>query len=603
MKKTSSVSISILLVVAIGGLVALATGAVLLITSYANYRNTSELVVNGARNFMELLETDVRTHLQPARNIVEHLTREAEQGNLDPALRQESTLLLSGALAGVPQVTDIGLIRPDGQQIFVSTSPAGRTIVESGDVTQDPEKTAYLDRIRQGGKLVWNPPYRLGGRTLVSVIAPMFHEGRYVGAVAAGVSVERLSQLVSQFNRLYQTTGLILYGRDRVLAHAGLIGLTTADLDVQTPLHTLSALADPVMARFHETTPLPERFSKTFEVREIRANGNDYIALSRTLDGFGDQPWTLVAYSPASAWTTQIERLDRSIIGGILLLVLAIVAAIYLAKRIARPIRLTAGAASRIGALDLDGVKKLPPSHITELNNQAEAFNHMVDALKWFQTYLPKQLVQRLIGETGGEAVVSREEVLTVMFTDIIGFTAMSETKDAAEIAGLLNRHFEILNRCIEAEGGTLDKYIGDSVMAFWGAPERQEDHAARACRTALAISDALANEPDGLRVKIAIHTGPLVVGNIGAQARMNYTVIGDTVNTCSRIETLAGQLDDGSPASILVSGETLAQLSDGFELEDAGTFAVKGRSKAVDVHRLRAAPGNADANTAGITT
>ncbi len=173
------------------------------------------------------------------------------------------------------------------------------------------------------------------------------------------------------------------------------------------------------------------------------------------------------------------------------------------------------------------------------------------------------------------------------MFTDIVGFTAMSENKTPTEIAEMLNRHFEVLYQCIEAEGGTLDKYIGDAAMAFWGAPEEQPDHAARACRAALAARKAFAEVEPDQRIKIAIHTGPLIVGNIGAVSRMNYTVIGDTVNTCSRIEKLAGDLDRGEPTIILISDATAAQLDEEFELESAGDFQVKGREKAVTVYRL----------------
>jgi len=187
-----------------------------------------------------------------------------------------------------------------------------------------------------------------------------------------------------------------------------------------------------------------------------------------------------------------------------------------------------------------------------------------------------------------------REAELTVMFTDIIGFTAQSENMPAAEVAEFLNHHFDMVNSAIEAQGGTLDKYIGDSAMAFWGAPEPYPDHAARACRTALAIlAAAEEHQSQGLqppvRVKIALHTGPLIVGNIGAKARMNYTVIGDTVNVASRIEKLCSDEDDGSPALIIVSGETARAAGDGFNFERLGEHMVKGRHEAVEIWRLRA--------------
>jgi len=241
----------------------------------------------------------------------------------------------------------------------------------------------------------------------------------------------------------------------------------------------------------------------------------------------------------------------------------------------------------------LKDIEPLPPSRIRELDDEARAFNRMVTGLKWFETYVPRQLVLRLMEAPEGPAVGHREAELTVMFTDIIGFTALSEDMPAAEVAEFLNHHFDIVNRCIDAQGGTLDKYIGDAAMAFWGAPEPVPDHAARACRAALALLKAAEDhQAEGrippVRVKIAIHTGPLIVGNIGAKARMN-TVIGDTVNVASRIEKLCSDEDDGSPALIIVSGETARAAGDGFNFERLGEHVVKGRQEAVEIWRLRA--------------
>ncbi|MGI9463566.1 MAG: adenylate/guanylate cyclase domain-containing protein, partial [Aestuariivirgaceae bacterium] len=379
----------------------------------------------------------------------------------------------------------------------------------------------------------------------------------------------------------------ILYGKDHVLAHQRLPGLPKAGLSEDNPLHRVAELGDPVVVKFLAE---PEGYSppdKAFVVRDFDIADKTYVVLSREFSEFGKVPWTLGMYAPRSDWDTQLARLGRSIIGGVSLLVLAVLAAVFLARRIAAPVRNTAEAAAKVGALDLEHIEPLPPSRITELNNQAVAFNQMLDGLKWFQTYVPRQLVRRLVRQNAAGSVESREQELTVMFTDIIGFTAMSETKSPTEIADMLNRHFEVLYQCIEAEGGTLDKYIGDAAMAFWGAPQAQPDHAARACRAALAARKAFQETEPDQRIKIAIHTGPLIVGNIGAVDRMNYTVIGDTVNTCSRIEKLAGDLDAGEPAIILISDATAAQLGDEFKLEAAGEFQVKGRESAVTVYRL----------------
>jgi len=173
----------------------------------------------------------------------------------------------------------------------------------------------------------------------------------------------------------------------------------------------------------------------------------------------------------------------------------------------------------------------------------------------------------------------------------------------AARTAALLNHHFALMAQCIENEEGTIDKFLGDGVMAFWGAPDRQADHAARAARTVLAIADAIARDnrqrrEDGglpIKLRIGLHSGTVVVGNIGAPERMNYTIVGDTVNTAKRLEQLGKVLGTAEEAvTILISAETAAALEPGdFHLETCGTHPVPGRGQPIEVCRLGRAEGN----------
>ena len=184
------------------------------------------------------------------------------------------------------------------------------------------------------------------------------------------------------------------------------------------------------------------------------------------------------------------------------------------------------------------------------------------------------------------------------MFTDIAGFSSVAENLSAPEVAAVVNRHFEIVAGCIEAEDGTVDKFIGDSVMAFWGAPDAQADAAERACRAALAIADAIRAENDRRRsegdvplgIRIGIHTGSATVGNIGSPGRINYTIIGDAVNVGQRLEQLGKSLfPEGSETAILVSGATAAALGPDFHPTPAGKHLVKGRAGEIDVFKLGA--------------
>ena len=196
---------------------------------------------------------------------------------------------------------------------------------------------------------------------------------------------------------------------------------------------------------------------------------------------------------PADQVNAELRRLVLSWVAGLGVLVVSIIAAVVLGRALARPIRRMAVSAAQVGALELGRVQPLPPSPIRELHDQARAFNTMLAGLRWFETYVPRSLVRRLMASGAGGHLASTERELTILFTDIVGFTTLSEAMPATETAALLNDHFALLGACVEAEGGTIDKFIGDALMAFWGAPDEQADSAVRACRAAQAMVEAVA--------------------------------------------------------------------------------------------------------------
>ena len=253
--------------------------------------------------------------------------------------------------------------------------------------------------------------------------------------------------------------------------------------------------------------------------------------------------------------------------------------------------------ASQVGHLELASIGELPRSRIRELDDQASSFNAMLRGLQWFETYVPKRLVERLIKRGAAGHIDSTEREVTVLFTDIAGFTAASEKMSPRETEEFLNRHFALLSTCIEVEDGTIDKFIGDALMAFWGAPDDQPDHATRACRAAKAIKTAIEEDNDrrrrtglpAVRLRIGIHTDHVVVGNIGAPGRMNYTIVGDGVNTGQRLEGLGKELDDGGDVIVLVSAATAAAVDHRqIQLHQIGHFQVKGKDQPLEVFRLR---------------
>ena len=221
---------------------------------------------------------------------------------------------------------------------------------------------------------------------------------------------------------------------------------------------------------------------------------------------------------------------------------------------------------------------------------------HYLGAARLLSVYTPRSVSQHLLkGHEFSSDRPERREV-TVLLTDIVGFTTLAERTPPEGLTEFINRHFTMLSACVEAEQGTLAQFIGDSMMVFWGAPDPQPDHAARACRTALAIAAALEKEnlrrlAEGqppIRVRIGVNTGEVTAGNVGAPGRSNYGIVGDTVNTTQRIEQLAKSLCPDRPtAAILVSALTQAKAGDAFHFTDAGVHAVRGRQETVRIFRL----------------
>ena len=212
-----------------------------------------------------------------------------------------------------------------------------------------------------------------------------------------------------------------------------------------------------------------------------------------------------------------------------------------------------------------------------------------------FSRYVPPEYVRRLADDFENLRLGGERAEITVLFSDIRNFTALSERLPPERVVSILNAYLERMAAVVFRHGGTLDKFIGDAVMAFWGAPLAAPDHARRAVDAALemqaelaGLNRELAAESGGveLRIGIGVNTGPAVVGNIGSLAhKLDYTAIGDTVNLASRLEGLNKELG----TEILIGDATRAALGAGFELRERGEVRVKGKEQSVKVHELLA--------------
>jgi adenylate cyclase len=203
--------------------------------------------------------------------------------------------------------------------------------------------------------------------------------------------------------------------------------------------------------------------------------------------------------------------------------------------------------------------------------------------------FMSKQLVDAIVKGEHPLALGGKRAAVSVVFADVVGFTPLAETRDAEQIVALLNELFSVLTEIVFRHGGTVDKFIGDAIMAVWGAPVAQEDHAARALGAAEDMMRFLETANEGwsekydvqIRLGVGVNSGEALVGNIGSDKRMEYTVIGDVVNVAARLEAIA------QPNQVLVAEATRDLVGEAFALRKLGARRLTGRKTETGVYEL----------------
>jgi len=230
-------------------------------------------------------------------------------------------------------------------------------------------------------------------------------------------------------------------------------------------------------------------------------------------------------------------------------------------------------------------------SRIKEIHELGTAMELAQRAIWSFAHFVPKEIVQRIVDDSISTELGGVRGEITVVFTDVRDFTTIAESADPDILMHQTSRYFSVLTDAFLAEGGTVDKFIGDAVMVFWNAPNPQPDHVERACRAALAGRLACEKlnaqfETEGLQpffTRFGIHVGEAVVGNLGSTERMNYTALGNTVNLAARLEGLNKQFG----TTILVSEGVYLRAQHGFQFRACESVIAKGMTKETRVFEL----------------
>ena len=338
----------------------------------------------------------------------------------------------------------------------------------------------------------------------------------------------------------------------------------------------------------------PDRFTFT-----LGPEGAEYVALFSKFPTGSGKIWQVLVVTPTADFVGELERTNRLLIWLMLALVVIESALIYvMAGRVSSPIEMVADTMRRIRSLSF-GEQMLARSRIREIAELQHATRLLANALRSFAMFAPIGIVRNLIDSGQPIAPGVEPRFMTIFFADVESFTAIAEQLSSRELSEQTSDYFEMVTSAVAEEGGTIDKFIGDCVMALWGAPTAGENHVFRACVAALRAHRRMerlnaswaAEGRKQMRVRIGLHCDTVVVGNVGSRARLSYTVMGDGVNVASRIEGLNKQFG----TSICISENVYDQVSDLIVARALGRVSVKGRKTEIMVYELLGIAGSND--------
>jgi adenylate cyclase len=408
------------------------------------------------------------------------------------------------------------------------------------------------------------------------------------GVIAGDILLNRFEEILSQQKLGQSGVAFLFNDEDRLVGHPEMSRLTAglATRDDRLPHIDMVDIAG-LTAAIHAW-----RAGGDAQQFFADAKGRSYVAAFHPIGTTGSADVRLAVAAPLDEFFSQIIAERRTLFALALAFVgAAIPVAFWLGSRMSEPLRKLVQQTDEIRNFDIAERPRIR-SFIAEIEQLGRSVFTMRSVVRSFSSFIPRPIVRQLI-EAGTELELggTRRE-LTVLFTDVESFTAKTERADPAEVMIKTSRYFAALSDAIMNHGGTIDKFIGDAVMAFWNAPADDPDHTVHACRAVLAclraneeINRSFVREGwPAYRTRFGLHVGEAVVGNIGSIDRMNYTALGATVNLAARLEGL----NKAYGTCVLVSSAVRARAQHAFVFRDVDSIRPKGFLAPITICELR---------------
>lgn len=500
----------------------------------------------------------------------------------DDSLSEDARLSLASALVTSNEVLDNAVV-------FARDGSLITPIVEE-HVADLPTPTVLPEALRTraiANGVAADAASAFGDDARVLLVLPMVAQGEVTGFATSLVATKTVGDVVSAQADAHFTDGrsalFVVDDQRRYIAHPEQAALSDAS-------------EEPIFDGL-QADPFDGSFSRAAEF--VTADGTSMVG---TIVGLPGRRWSVVAQVPHDVVYAPVAALRRVVAIAVgIAMVIALISSVVLASRLTSPLNDLSRFAEALARRDFETRVSVNTSDELALlgDVMCRAAADLQDSEKRvrreeairadLRRYLPGELVDKVVQREQSMSLGGERKEITVLFADVVAFTPLTRQLPPEVVVEILNELFTIVTEIVFRHGGTVDKFIGDCVMALWGAPNDNPEHAASALEAAteivswLEVGNARWQARYGITVEIAVgvNSGSAVVGNVGSSTRMEYTAIGQTVNVASRLEAIA------RPMQILVTDATREAAGDGFTFLEAGQRVLAGSSEPVALYEV----------------
>lgn len=583
------------------------------------YFHLSEIATNAALLLLDKTSYsilyDLDSQLRPAETASQFSANNIREKVLDVNNKNEMTPYMVHLLKRLPLAQAVYWADMNGNFYYAAKQPDGGYLIESidrktspptdtyvfldqnhketketpGPMTFDPRSRIWYNLALTERHPIWTDAYLYSQSYLGTTVAtPAFgDDGVPIGVFGVDVRLEELSNYLAKQKIGKNGEVFIIDKSGKVIASQEEVSLQAA------PSQSINLKNVHDIYRPYLETAFDMYKKGGQSLFHFESEGQTYLASFKPLPIFAENGWMIVMVDLATDFTEKIHKIEFFyILIFFIVFFIGLALMSHLVTRIVNPIKLLVKETERIKNFELEGPRRVN-SRIKEVIELSDSIYGMRRGLRSFQKYVPAGLVRQLI-KTGEDAEIGgSKRKLAILFSDIKDFTLITEKYESHKLVKQICDYFENLTRIIIEDKGTIDKYIGDSIMAFWGAPMVVHNPCHRAAQAALSCLDRLKDlnkewssrkRPQFLTY-MGIHFGDAIVGSLGSSERLNYTALGDSVNIASRLVN-ANKIYG---TTILVSESVYFQIKDAFVLRFVDNVTLKGKDESLAIYELLA--------------